>query len=213
MRLLSTSSTVTRSRNMARGTLFDHFVARRRPTLAARSSSPSPSCSAARPCRTAWSGRARRRSTRTGRGTSRRRSDLEGPAAVPIRIPPTPTRLRPLCPMQHRMVVASPEAIAAAACRMWMRNDVPPTEVLSTHFGTMPRLWASAAGFMVADMPSIWSFSMPASRMALTAASMWSSVSDMSGMTPSCVVSEAPTMAVLYLSDIFVRLLCFPSMA
>jgi hypothetical protein len=45
-------------------------------------------------------------------------------------------------------------------------------------------------------MPSMSAGLSPASAIALSAASAWSWICDMSGMTPSRVVSAAPTMAI-----------------
>src|SRR3954463_14404139 len=48
-------------------------------------------------------------------------------------------------------------------------------------------------------MPSISESFSPASAMALSAASAWSWICDMFGMTPSSVVSAAPTTATAFL--------------
>jgi hypothetical protein len=45
-------------------------------------------------------------------------------------------------------------------------------------------------------------FVSPASAIALRAASACNSMPDMSGITPSCVVSAAPTIATLPLGDV-----------
>ncbi len=50
-----------------------------------------------------------------------------------------PTRDRPLSPCVTRMVFANPASIAAAACRTWIMNEHPPTDVPSTQVGVMPR--------------------------------------------------------------------------
>ena len=54
-----------------------------------------------------------------------------------LRVRPTPER--PLSPCVISTVSHSPEAIAAAACLVWIMNEQPPTAVPSTHFGVMPR--------------------------------------------------------------------------
>jgi hypothetical protein len=53
--------------------------------------------------------------------------------ATPLRMRPTPER--PLSPCVINTVSHRPEAIAAAAWRIWIMNEQPPTAVPSTHFG------------------------------------------------------------------------------
>jgi hypothetical protein len=76
-------------------------------------------------------------------------------------------------------------------------NEQPPTAVPSTHFGVRPEIMRDryrrlAGGRDAVDVGTL----SPASAIALSAASACNWICDMSGMTPSFVVSAAPTMAM-----------------
>src|ERR1700709_2294857 len=93
-----------------------------------------------------------------------------------------------------------PASIAAAAWRTCSMNEQPPTEVPSTQVGVMPRECAICCGVSTAvAMPSMSDNFSPASAMAFSAASACNWICDTFGMTPSSVVSAAPTTATWFL--------------
>ncbi len=94
-------------------------------------------------------------------------------------------------------VVAWPAAMAAAACRTWNRNDVPPTPVPSIHLGVMPSACATwiGPGADTDAMPSMSAKPRPASAIALRAPSTCSASVECPGSTPTSSVSAAPTIA------------------
>src|ERR1700733_13597773 len=80
-------------------------------------------------------------------------------------------------------------------------NEHPPTAVPSIQVGVIPRYCASITGVSVAAqaMPSISFGRSPQSSIAFSAASACRPICDKSGMTPSFVVSAAPTTVTAFL--------------
>ena len=116
--------------------------------------------------------------------------------------PGSPTRERPLSPWLMTAVLITPAERASMACSTCMMKEQPPTIVLSTYRGTMPRYSTRSLTEVSVEPPATNSPSTsdkerPASSKALRMASEWRVRTDLSGSLPISSDSEAPTMAIL----------------